>query len=530
MSGGIAGRGTAQESGRRDAPNNGAEDYRAIFEATGDGVIIADMEGNLVDVNPALCRMHGYSREEMLRLYPTEFIHPDYHAVFAEYMVSLNEGNSYRTTALDIRKDGTAFPVEVNGTVFTYRGRPHVLGVVRDITELAQSRELLEQRVEERTRELSILLEISRNVTSTLRLQPLLDLILDQLKVVVDYSGAGIFVVEGEEAHIVGFRSPHGHGAVPQAHFRIPARSGALSLRNLPRPTIIDDVRRDSPLALEFREVLGNSLDTYYTFVRSWMAVPMSVKDRIIGYVHLAYDEPGFYTAHHADLALAIAQQAAIAIENARLYEKAQEAAVLEERQRLSRELHDSVSQALYGIGVGAQTTRILLEQDPSRARESNDYVLDLAEAGLAEMRALIFELRPESLETEGIAAALRKQADAVQARHRVPVETALCDEPVASLSVKEALYRIAQEALQNAVKHARPTRAELRLECIDGDLLLEIWDDGAGFDTTGVFPGHLGLHSMRERATRLGGILELESAPGRGTRVRARIPLHSGD
>src|SRR5947209_20594187 len=94
------------------------DDYRAIFEATGDGVIISDMDGNLVDVNPALCRMHGYSREDMLRLFPTQFIHPAYHGVFAEYMASLNDERAYRTTALDVRNDGTAFPVDVNGTTF----------------------------------------------------------------------------------------------------------------------------------------------------------------------------------------------------------------------------------------------------------------------------------------------------------------------------------------------------------------------------------------------------------------------------
>jgi len=157
------------------------------------------------------------------------------------------------------------------------------------------------------------------------------------------------------------------------------------------------------------------------------------------------------------DLALAeeLGRPAAIAIDNARLHERAREAAVLEERQRLSRELHDSVTQALYGIGVGAQTTRLMLENDPGRAAESNDYVISLARAGMAEMRALIFELRPESLEMEGLAAALRKQASALQARLEIPVTVSLCAEPQTPLIMKEALYRIAQEELHNVVKHA---------------------------------------------------------------------------
>jgi signal transduction histidine kinase len=256
------------------------------------------------------------------------------------------------------------------------------------------------------------------------------------------------------------------------------------------------------------------------------MAVPMRFRDRNVGLLFLEHGEPNTYSEHHADLALAIAQQAAIAIENARLYAKAQEVAVLEERQRLSRELHDSVSQALYGIGIGAQTTRILLERDPAQAVRSNEYVLSLAEVGLAEMRALIFELRPESLETEGIAAALQKQAAARRARHRILVETTLCDEPSASLPIKEALYRIAQEALQNIVKHAQATQVRLALTCSDAEIELEVRDNGKGFDPHGSFPGHLGLSSMRERVERLGGKLELESAVGAGTMIRARLPM----
>jgi signal transduction histidine kinase len=152
--------------------------------------------------------------------------------------------------------------------------------------------------------------------------------------------------------------------------------------------------------------------------------------------------------------------------------------------------------------------------------------VLNLAEAGLAEMRALIFELRPESLATEGLVAALEKQAAALKARHAIEADLALGDEPDVSLAVKEALYRIAQEALHNVVKHARASRVELGLTRDAEALSLELRDDGVGFDPTGEFPGHLGLRSMRERMAALGGTLEIESAPGRGTRTRATIPV----
>jgi signal transduction histidine kinase len=184
------------------------------------------------------------------------------------------------------------------------------------------------------------------------------------------------------------------------------------------------------------------------------------------------------------------------------------------------------VSQALYGIALGAQTARQLLEGD-EKAVQPVEYVLSLAEAGLAEMRALIFELRPESLETEGLVSALEKQAAATRARYRLEVDTALpAEEPDAPLAVKEALYRIAQEAMHNTVKHARASKITLRLDADAGALTLEVSDDGAGFDPDGEFPGHLGLRSMRERVSALSGTLELESELGAGTRLRAAVPL----
>ncbi|HEX6506443.1 MAG TPA: ATP-binding protein, partial [Chloroflexota bacterium] len=143
-------------------------------------------------------------------------------------------------------------------------------------------------------------------------------------------------------------------------------------------------------------------------------------------------------------------------------------------------------------------------------------------------MRALIFELRPESLETEGLVQALKKQADAVRARYEIPVSSTLCDEPILPLPVKEALYRIAREALHNTIKHAQPRSVEVSLTWNEQEVVLETRDDGHGFDAGGSFPGHLGLHSMRERAERVGGTLEIESKIGEGTRVRVRISTRS--
>jgi signal transduction histidine kinase len=225
----------------------------------------------------------------------------------------------------------------------------------------------------------------------------------------------------------------------------------------------------------------------------------------------------------------ALADRASIAIQNAELFERAQQAASLEERQRLARELHDSVSQALYGIALGARTARTQLDRDPSKATEPVEYVLSLAEAGLAEMRALIFELRPESLQTEGLVAAIEKHIASTRARYSLDVTADLCPEPQVSIEVKEALYRVAQEALHNVVKHAHAHKVDVRLCSDNGAVELDVQDDGRGFDPAASYPGHVGLHSMRERIEKLRGSIAIESAAGNGSSVRARIPIPNG-
>lgn len=208
------------------------------------------------------------------------------------------------------------------------------------------------------------------------------------------------------------------------------------------------------------------------------------------------------------------------------LYEQAQELAALQERQRLARELHDSVSQALYGISLGIHTALEVQERDPQQATASLEYAIALAEAGLAEMRSLIFELRPESLETEGLVAALTKQVAVLRARYKLAVEATLGEEPALSMEQKHALYRIAQEACHNIVKHARASAVALRLTEQENGILLQVRDNGRGFDPTSSFPGHLGLRSMQERIAKVGGTLAIESDPGQGTCLRVRVPL----
>jgi PAS domain S-box-containing protein len=504
--------------------------YRTIFETTSDGLVIVDQQtSRVLAANPAMCRMHGYADGEMIGLPRKAFIHPDYHTFIADYVRMTKAGRSHRVKAIDVRKDGSLLHVEVHGNPIVFQGKQAVLGVVRDISNDVRAYELLEERVAERTKELSLLLDISRNVTSTLELQPLLELILDQLRTVVDYTGTAILSLEGDALVIAGQRGPLSDDVARQMRHPVAAMTPVWERLHRGEAIVIPDVRGESLEAEVFRAAMGVPLDEHFAFIGSCLWAPMIVKDRLIGVMSVASDTVGDFGPRQVELAAAIARQAAVAIENARLFEQAQGKAALEERQKLARELHDSVSQALYGIALGAQTARRLLENDPAKAVGPTDYVLQLAEAGLAEMRALIFELRPESLATEGLVAALEKQAAALRARYGIEVSVDLPEEPAIALDVKEALYRIGQEALHNTMKHARASRSWLCLTLTAGEIMLEVADNGCGFDPDGSYPGHLGLQSMRERLIRFNGRLEITSAPGEGARIRAIVPAQVG-
>lgn len=502
------------------------QEYASIFNAAQDGLFIFNLEGQLVDFNPAACRMLGYAPGEFRQLQPAHYIHPDSLGMFARYLETIRQGETFKERAVGVRKDGALLRVEVIGAPFSYHEQPHLLAVVRDITTEWNAYQLLEQRVAERTRELSALLEVSRNVASSQELQPLLTLILNLLKTVVDYSGAGIVLIKDNQYEMIEYVGPQPREKMLGMQYPPQSDDGYQKVIQTRQPYRIGDIWGDAPLMRNLQARVGDLMQTYAPDVHAWMGVPLIVKGNLLGILRLDHPQPEYFSEEHARLALGFAEQAAIAIEKNRLYEQAQTLAAIEERQRLARELHDSISQTLYAIALGARTARALLERDPLAAAEPLDYCLSLAEAGLAEMRALIFELRPESLEREGLTAALQKQADSLQARTDLQVHTELSDEPPVALEIKQSLYRIAQEALNNITRHAQARRVWLAMHVVGGVVHLAIRDDGRGFDAHAEYLGHLGLRSMSERAQQIGAQLDIHSRPGQGTAVEITYPL----
>ena len=263
--------------------------------------------------------------------------------------------------------------------------------------------------------------------------------------------------------------------------------------------------------------------------MRSFLGVPIVAPEGVIGAFYLTEKEGGgpFDASDQAVIEL-LAAHAAIAIANAGLYERSRELSMLAERNRLALELHDAVSQKLFSLVLTAEAAGTQLERDPEAARAQVARLRSLAAEALEELRSLIFELRPPELEHDGLCGALRKHVEMLRRLHRVDIDLDVEDDAGSGGPRDLEVLRVAQEALQNAVRHAAPGRLGVRLSRRDGRLALEVSDDGAGFD-----PGdpelrsrRLGLTSMEERAQRLGGTLEIRSAPGAGTTVRLEAPV----
>lgn len=388
--------------------------------------------------------------------------------------------------------------------------------------KLAEDR--LEERVKQRTKELSLLLEVSHAVASTLELRPLLQTILDQLKTVVGYSEAAL--IRFQDGKIIPLDYRGTLSPVQMEKLVQILEQGTLYQKILQqREAVIVDDFHTKPLFFElYKQLPGENIEILINNMRSWMGIPLIAGDRVIGVLTVSHSLPNFYTSQHTSLAFALANQAAIALENARLYEQARTLAALRERQRLARELHDSISQELYGISLNAENARETLFNHPGEAAEAIEMITQHAEVGMAEMRALLFELRPESLQSLGLIGALSRQVAKLRANYQLIVHTSFSEEPEISVEKKHALYRIAQEALHNVVRHARATSVILRMALEGRSLLLEVHDDGRGFDPGDNFSGHLGLQSMKERVAALNGTLTINSTPENGTTVSVRV------
>jgi GAF domain-containing protein/HAMP domain-containing protein len=397
-----------------------------------------------------------------------------------------------------------------------------VLQSLANLTAIALEEARLFDAEQRRAEQFRVISEVGASITSILTVDELLKEIVWLVKTSLGYYHTAIGLVENDRLFIKAGVGAHWEDPdFEPSSLQVGGKGITAWVAASGQPLLVPDVSED-PRYL----TLSGSKE-----IKSEVAVPLKTASGVIGVLDVQSDE--FNGLDESDLALleSVAHQAAIAIENARLYEQAQQAAALQERSRLARELHDAVTQTLFSASLIGEVLPSLWESDQEEGRNLLLELRQLTRGALAEMRTLLLELRPAALAESNLQDLLAQLGEAVTGRSGLPVSVQVEGEPDLPADVHVALYRIAQEALNNVVKHAKATEVSVLLSC--GALLehdedghsssaeLEVRDNGCGFDLDHIPADRLGLGIIQERTEAIGAALDIKTDLGSGTMVR---------
>jgi len=487
-----------------------------LIEASPVAVVACDQSGAILYANQKLAELFGYHVPDLMGR-PIELLIPEryrgdhriYRSLFAE-----NPHTRPMGSGLDLagrRRDGSEFPIEVGLSYFSAEDTLIVLGSVTDITRRKYTEEMLERRVQERTREI----ERRRRVSDSLRdilqvlnsnrpLPEILTFIVRQAQQLLGADASAIYQLH-DGSKPLSFQA--GVGISPEQLARAYANEAVVA-------------GEGEPAAASGAEPVLRAGDQDYC---AQLAVPLKIKGEHYGGLMLYYLEPRKFSPEEIELAVMFGDQAELAIENARLRVQVERTAVAAERNRIARDLHDSVTQTLFSASLIADVLPRLVERHPDESIRRLEDLRQLTRGALAEMRTLLLELRPATLMEVNIEELLRQLTEAARGRARIPIEVNVSLLAPLPPEVKVAYYYVAQEALNNVAKHARAGQVVVTLHAAPEEVAMTIRDDGVGFDAAAVTPEHLGLAIMRERSEAIGGQLDIDSKPGAGTTIALR-------
>ena len=361
--------------------------------------------------------------------------------------------------------------------------------------------------------------ELHRHLSIDEVLQALVDIAIDILQ--ADKSSILVWDAAREQMVV---RCAKGYRPETIAAMQYPPGRGTVGrVASTGKPVAVKDTRTDP-------RVWKHETITQPEGIRSFMQVPIEIDDEVFGIFSADYMQPRAFGQEEKRLFLALAQRAALAIDTAQLHEKSQKLAVIEERSRLARDLHDAVTQTLFSSSLMAEALPELWETDPAEGRKVLRDMKQLSRGALAEMRSLLLELRPTALAETPLPDLLRQLGDAVTGRTGMPVRLSVTGQCTMEPELHGALYRIAQEALNNVVKHACADQVHITLTCTPftgrqfgqhpAKCELRVSDNGCGFDPSQVRPDRLGLDIIHERAESVGANVEVHTRTGQGTTI----------
>ena len=384
--------------------------------------------------------------------------------------------------------------------------------------QLQESYTHLEQRVADRTKELAALNDIAMTLSQSLNLDEILNDALDKTIEVMHIEAGGIYLLN-EEDNVLCIAAQKGFSSQLIDDINELKVGEGFSGRVIEtgEPIIVHDASTDARLTrIAVRE----------EGLRSLAAVPLSASGKTLGTLFTITHGIRKFSNQDIQLLTSIGNQIGVAVENALLYEEAQRAAVMEERSRLARDLHDSVTQSLYSLTLLSEAGQRMIKAGNFEVLESNQTRLgDIAQQALQEMRLMVYELRPYALRTTGLVGALEQRLEAVERRAGVEAHLTVKGELDIEPQLEEELFRIGQEALNNALKHSGASEIQIKITAEDQFVELMIVDNGCGFDPKAVREkSGLGLINMHERAEKVDGDLEIRSVEGEGTRVRVKV------
>ncbi len=487
------------------------------LESTSDAVIVADADGMVVYVNPAFSKTFGFAISELnvVGIPNTLFRDPQ---VGQEVFQAIRRDGSWRGEVDLKTSGGEVIAILFNAdTIKGDGGEP--IGLISICTDITQQKLVNAMQHEQRLLA-EVQLDTLRAMTSSLDPAEVFSRILENIGEVVPNDAANIIIIQDGKAQLVDRDDYSGKTRIQ------PLKDGELEVE------AYDDLRemlqtRTSLVISDVREYLRTHSDmrTRTPWLNSHIGIPIKLREEIIGFLNVDSIQPGLFGEREARRLELFAEQAAIAIHNTRLHERGQKLAMLEERQRLARNLHDAVSQTLFSANLIAEALPKLWETQPDDVLPRLEQIRTLNRGALAKMRTLLLELHPERLWETSLEDLFQQLTEGVLGQTQIDVILYVTSNLSVPPGLHTAIYYITQEALNNVAKHANASTVAVRLTQEADHFTLQVHDDGDGFDPDTSSSMSLGLKSIRERAQETGGELSIESSDGEGTRIIIHWP-----